>query len=144
MRELIELARTSGDDVPVAAMVLSLDGEVLSRAVNERERKSDPTAHAEILALREASQSLGDWRLNGTTLVVTLEPCVMCAGAISAARVDRVVFGSWEERAGAGGSRFDLLRDSHLSNQAEVIPGVLDQECQELLKSYFTSRRNSG
>ncbi|MFE5143238.1 tRNA adenosine(34) deaminase TadA [Streptomyces fagopyri] len=130
-----------GGDVPVGAVVLSTDGTtVLAAGHNEREATGDPTAHAEVLAIRGAAQRLGEWRLSGCTLVVTLEPCAMCAGALVQSRVDRVVFGARDEKAGAVGSVWDLVRDRRLNHRPEVIGGVLDQECGRLLTGFFRSR----
>lgn len=137
-----ELALASGD-VPVGAVLLDADGTVLAHGRNERERHGDPTAHAEIVAIRRAAEVRGDWHLDGTTLVVTLEPCVMCAGAILAARIPRVVFGAWDEKAGASGSVHDLLRDRRLPYRAEVVPGVLEPECAALLTRFFAETRAS-
>lgn len=131
-----ERARTTGD-VPVAAVLLDADGGVLALARNEREKLHDPTAHAEVLAIRRAAELRGDWRLPDTTLVVTLEPCVLCAGAILSARIPRVVFGAWDEKAGAAGSVHDLLRDRRLNHRVEVIGGVLEAECSTLLTEFF-------
>ena len=130
-------------DVPVAAIVLDADGTVLAHGRNEREKTSDPTAHAEVLAIRRAAELRGDWHLTDTTLVVTLEPCAMCAGAILAARIPRVVFGAWDEKAGAAGSVIDLLRDRRLAHRAEVVSGVLEKECSELLRQFFREARAS-
>jgi tRNA(adenine34) deaminase len=143
MRELLadaRLAEASGD-VPVAAMVLDASGRVIGRGRNERELLHDPTAHAEVLALREASAATGDWRLEGCTLIVTLEPCVMCAGAILGARVPTVVFGAWDEKAGAVGSVHDVLRDRRLPHRVEVIAGVAAEESAALLRDFFAARR---
>lgn len=134
------LARATGD-VPVAALVLDADGELIGIGRNEREARQDPTAHAEILALRSAAAQTGDWHLTGTTLVVTLEPCLMCAGAILAARVPRVVFGAWDEKAGAAGSVYDVLRDRRLNHRVEVFAGIRDAECSRLLEEFFEGRR---
>ena len=134
-------AQQSGDDVPVGALVVAASGEIIGRAHNNREVTHDPTGHAEIIAIREATSFLTDWRLDGCTLVVTLEPCVMCAGAIVAARIPRVVFGAWDERVGAAGSLYDLLRDARLGRPAEVIPGVLETECAEQLREFFAAKR---
>jgi len=128
------------DDVPIGA-VLVHGGEVLAAAHNERELRSDPTAHAEILALREASRALGSWRLLGCSLYVTLEPCAMCAGAIVLARVDRVVFGATDPKAGAAGSVLDVLAESRLNHRPEVLAGVLAPDCGQLLSDFFASRR---
>jgi tRNA(adenine34) deaminase len=128
-------------DVPVGAVVVAPGGGVLASAVNRRERDHDPTAHAEMVALRAASAELKTWRLDGCTLVVTLEPCAMCAGALIAARVDRVVFGAWDPKAGACGSVWDLPRDRGSLHHPEVIGGVLADECAALLGAFFASRR---
>jgi len=135
-------AAKSGHDVPVGALVVAASGEILGRAHNNREVTHDPTGHAEIIAIREASATIQDWRLEGATLVVTLEPCVMCAGAIVAARIPQVVFGAWDEKVGASGSLYDLLRDSRLGNPVEVIPGIKEQECAQQLRDFFEARRN--
>ncbi|WP_414720984.1 tRNA adenosine(34) deaminase TadA [Streptomyces sp.] len=127
-------------DVPVGAVLLGPDGAVLATGHNEREATHDPTAHAEVLALRRAAERLGEWRLTGCTLVVTLEPCVMCAGALVQARVDRVVFGAVDEKAGAAGSLWDLVRDRRLNHRPEVILGVLAQECSAQLTAFFRDR----
>lgn len=129
-------------DVPVAALVLDAEGAVIGVGRNEREvGDHDPTAHAEILAIREAARHLGTWHLADTTLVVTLEPCVMCAGAILQARVPRVVFGAWDDKAGAVGSVHDLLRDRRLPHRVEVIAGVLAETSASLLADFFEARR---
>ncbi|MGO4689955.1 tRNA adenosine(34) deaminase TadA [Glaciibacter sp. 2TAF33] len=124
-------------DVPVGAVVVDAAGRVIGRGRNERELSHDPTAHAEIVAMRQAAAATADWHLTGCTLVVTLEPCVMCAGAIVAARVPVVVFGAWDEKAGASGSVYDVLRDRRLNHRAEVIAGVLEVECGEMLREFF-------
>ena len=130
-----------GGDVPVGAVVLAPDGTtVLAAAHNEREAAGDPTAHAEVLALRRAAAELGEWRLAGCTLVVTLEPCTMCAGAVQQSRVDRVVYGARDEKAGAAGSQWDLVRDRRLNHRPEVIEGVLAEECAGLLTEFFRNR----
>ena len=141
MRDAIALAAQSGSDVPVGALILDAFGEVIASAHNNREVAHDPTGHAEIIAIREACAKLEDWRLESCTLVVTLEPCVMCAGAIVAARIPRVIFGAWDDRVGASGSLYDLLRDSRLGRPVEVIPGVLESECAAQLKEFFASKR---
>ncbi|MFG3239433.1 tRNA adenosine(34) deaminase TadA [Streptomyces sp. NPDC093108] len=137
-RALVEadLAALAGD-VPVGAVVLGPDGTLLATGHNEREATGDPTAHAEVLALRRAATALGRWRLTGCTLVVTLEPCTMCAGALVQSRVDRVVYGARDEKAGAAGSLWDLVRDRRLNHRPEVIQGVLENECASLLTSFF-------
>ncbi|MYQ88588.1 MULTISPECIES: tRNA adenosine(34) deaminase TadA [unclassified Streptomyces] len=131
-----DLAALAGD-VPVGAVVLGPDGTPLATGHNEREATGDPTAHAEVLALRRAATTLGRWRLTGCTLVVTLEPCTMCAGALVQSRVDRVVYGARDEKAGAAGSLWDLVRDRRLNHRPEVIQGVLEDECASLLTSFF-------
>lgn len=128
-------------EVPVGAVVLGPDGTVLAAAGNDREASGDPTAHAEVLALRAAARALGTWRLSGCTLVVTLEPCTMCAGAAVLARVDRVVYGAVDEKAGAAGSLWDVLRDRRLNHRPEVVLGVLAEECGAVLRSFFAGRR---
>ncbi len=128
-------------DVPVGAVLLSPEGVVLAQAGNRRQVDGDPTAHAEILTLRRAGVEQGDWRLSGCTLVVTLEPCTMCAGAIVLARVARLVLGAWDEKAGACGSTRDVVRDSRLNHQVQVVGGVRAQESTALLTDFFTARR---
>jgi tRNA(adenine34) deaminase len=128
-------------DVPVGAVVLSADGEVLGAGVNRREAAGDPTAHAEVLALRAAARARGEWRLEGCTLVVTLEPCVMCAGATVLSRVQRLVFGAWDPKAGAAGSVWDLVRDRRANHRVEVVGGVREEECTQLLLDFFASHR---
>lgn len=145
MREalaLANLAATSSADVPVGAVLVDPDGTVVAVGKNERELSGDPTAHAEIVAIRSAAALNSNWHLNDLTLVVTLEPCSMCAGAIQASRIGRVVFGAWDERVGAAGSRYDLLRDARLGSAIEVISGVLEAECSEVLKQFFEDRRS--
>jgi tRNA(adenine34) deaminase len=141
MQQAINEAARSGQDVPVGALVVTGSGEIIGRAHNNREVTHDPTGHAEIVAIREATSFLTDWRLDGCTLVVTLEPCVMCAGAIVAARIPRVVFGAWDERVGASGSLYDLLRDNRLGNPVEVIGGLKEEECAKQLRDFFEARR---
>jgi tRNA(adenine34) deaminase len=128
-------------EVPVGAVILGPGGDVLARAHNQRERDADPTAHAEILAIRAAARVLGSWRLEGCTLVVTLEPCPMCAGAVVAARIGRVVYGATDPKAGAAGSLWDIPRDRRLNHRAEVIGGVLAEESAVLLREFFARRR---
>lgn len=142
MREALEQARLAERqaDVPVGAVIVR--GErVIGRASNRTMRDQDPTAHSELLAIREAARALGSWRLNECTLYVTLEPCAMCAGAIVLARLDRLVFGAWDDKAGMVGSLGDLVRHPKLNHRAEVLGGVLAEECGELLRSFFASRR---
>lgn len=131
----------AGDEVPVGAVLVDGNGNVLAAAHNYREQKSDPTSHAEIEVIRDAANALGSWRLENTTLFVTLEPCVMCAGAIVAARIPRVVFGAWDEKVGAAGSAYDILRDARLGKPIEVIPEVLGDQCQKILKDFFEAKR---
>lgn len=143
-RALTEAARAAAaGDVPVGAVVLGPDGEVLAAGRNEREAGRDPTLHAEIVAIRAACRARGEWRLADCTLAVTLEPCAMCAGAILAARIPRVVFGAWDEKAGAAGSVYDLLRDRRLGGAGvvEVVPDVLADEAGRLLEDFFAGRR---
>jgi tRNA(adenine34) deaminase len=128
------------EDVPVGAVVL-VDGQIVARRHNERERLQDPCAHAEILALRDAASALGTWRLDRATLVVTLEPCAMCAGAIVNARVPRVVFGAVDSKAGATGSLYNLCADPRLNHEAEVVALVRSDECSTLLTEFFAARR---
>jgi tRNA(adenine34) deaminase len=130
-----------GGDVPVGAVVLDGAGRVVGVGHNRREQDRDPTAHAELIAMRAAAAELGEWRLTGCALVVTLEPCTMCAGASVLARVDRVVFGAWDPKAGAVGSLRDVVRDSRLNHRAEVVAGVLEDECGKLLRSFFVQQR---
>lgn len=131
----------SSADVPVGAVVVGRTGEVIGRGHNGREATDDPTAHAEMAALREAAATLRNWRLSGCTLVVTLEPCTMCAGALVLARVDRVVFGAVDPKAGAVGSLWDVVRDRRLNHRPEVIGGVLQDECGDLLRAFFVRQR---
>lgn len=147
MREALAEAQKAfqaSEDVPVGALVVAKTGEIIARAGNQKELLGDPTAHAEIVAIRQATEVLGDWRLNGCTLVVTLEPCVMCAGAIQAARISRVVFGAWDEKVGASGSLYDLVRDRRLGSQIEVITDVLSNESNTLLKNFFSQKRENN
>ena len=137
----LEQAMLAGDEVPVGAVLVDGNGNVLAAAHNYREQKSDPTSHAEIGVIRDAAKALGSWRLENTTLFVTLEPCVMCAGAIVAARIPRVVFGAWDEKVGAAGSAYDILRDARLGKPIEVIPEVLGDQCQKILKDFFEAKR---
>lgn len=143
MRAAIEIARAAplSGDVPVGAVVLDRTGAIVAIGHNEREVAHDATAHAELLALRRAGTAVGSWQLTGCTLAVTLEPCVMCAGALVLARVDRLVFGAWDPKAGAAGSVWDLARDRRHNHRPEVIGGVLEAECSALLHEFFLSRR---
>jgi tRNA(adenine34) deaminase len=146
MRAAIAEARLAlrTQDVPIGAVVIDPTGTVIGAAHNEREAQGDPTAHAEVLALRAAARSIGQWRLTGCTLVVTLEPCTMCAGALVLARVDRLVYGAVDEKAGAVVSLWDVVRDRRLNHRPEVIGGVLEQECAELLLTFFGERRDAS
>lgn len=140
----LEEARRAAEagEIPVGAILLDADGAVIGRGRNAREAVPDPTAHAEVLAIREAARRRGDRMLDGCTLVVTLEPCVMCAGVILAARVPRVVFGAWDDKAGAVGSVYDLLRDGRLPHPVpEVVAGVRAEECAAVLREFFEARR---
>ncbi|MFC5433638.1 nucleoside deaminase [Microbacterium suwonense] len=143
MGRALELAAAAGTagDVPVGAVVLDQAGAIVGEGGNVREVTADPTGHAEIVALRAAAESHGGWNLEDHTLVVTLEPCVMCAGAILQARIGRVVFGAWDDKAGAAGSMYDLLRDRRLPHRAEVIGGIREHEATALLRAFFESRR---
>jgi tRNA(adenine34) deaminase len=142
MRLALDQARMASmhGDVPVGAVIIDQAGSVLAAAANEREIRHDPTAHAEILVLREASRRLRSWRLNGLTLVVTLEPCTMCAGALVLARIERLVFGAFDEKAGAVSSLFDVVRDPRLNHRVDVRGGILEVECGALLKDFFAGR----
>jgi tRNA(adenine34) deaminase len=142
MRLALEEARAAaeGGDVPVGAVIVRGD-EILARAGNAREREQDPTAHAEILALRRASGAIGSWHLEGCAMVVTLEPCAMCAGAIVLARLDRLVFGASDPKAGFAGSLGDLVRDGRLNHEVDVTAGVLAEECGDVLRAFFADRR---
>ncbi|WP_051038879.1 tRNA adenosine(34) deaminase TadA [Microbacterium sp. B19] len=146
MRRALALAGDAAthDDVPVGAVVLGPTGAVIGEGRNLREVTNDPTAHAEVVALRAAAAHLGTWHLAGCTLVVTLEPCVMCAGAVLQARVPRVVFGSWDAKAGAAGSLYDVLRDRRLPHRVEVVGGVAEAEAYALLRDFFEHRRDRG
>ena len=135
-----EAALTTGD-VPVGAVVLAPGGAVIGVGRNLREATHDPTGHAEVVAMRQAAQALGEWRLDDCTLVVTLEPCTMCAGALVLARVSRVVFGAWDPKAGAVGSLWDVVRDRRLNHRPEVVSGVLADECGRLLLDFFDGHR---
>ena len=142
MRDAIAIASsaTSTGDVPVGAIVINKDGIVIGKGSNEREANNDPTAHAEIVAIRNASSRLQNSRLDGCTLIVTLEPCAMCAGAIAQSRISRVIFGTWDEKAGAVGSVWDVLRDPRSIFKVEVTAGILEKECAALLKDFFSDK----
>jgi tRNA(adenine34) deaminase len=141
MRLALAEAAAAGDDVPVGAVIIDPAGQVIAAAHNRREHAGDPTAHAEILAIRAAAAHLGTWRLSGCTLVVTLEPCTMCAGAAVLARVERIVYGAVDPKAGAVGSLWDVVRDRRLNHRPEVIASVLADECGALLTEFFARRR---
>ena len=143
MQQAIEVAKSAlaSGDVPVGALILNPAGKIISTGFNRREIDSDPSAHAEIVALRQAAIANGSWRLDGHTIVVTLEPCAMCAGAISQARIKTLVFGAWDAKAGAVGSVWDVLRDPRALHQVEVISGVKESECASLLSEFFKNNR---
>ena len=144
MRVAIEHARiasVASRDVPVGAVILNANGDLISSGNNQRELLNDPTAHAEIAAIRHAATALGNWRLDGCIIVVTLEPCAMCAGAIAQSRISKVAFGAWDEKAGASGSVWDLLRDPRALHKVEVRSGVLEEECVTMLKEFFSEQR---
>lgn len=143
MRTALQVAAsTDPSDVPVGAVIFATDGTEIARATNAREARGDPTAHAEILALQSAAREKANgWRLTGTTLVVTLEPCTMCAGALVAARIDRLVFGAWEPKTGAVGSLWDVVRDRRLTHRPQVRGGVLAEECAAQLRDFFRDKR---
>ena len=139
MRSAITIAQSAlkTADVPVGALIVDSENNIISTGYNEREAHQDPTAHAEIVAIRRAAQKLGTWRLDSCKLVVTLEPCAMCAGAIAQSRIDTLIFGAWDEKAGAVGSVWDVLRDPRAIHKMEVVGGVLEAECAELLTNFF-------
>ena len=144
MRVAIEhakIASVASRDVPVGAVILNASGDLISTGYNQRELLNDPTAHAEIVAIRHAATALGNWRLDDCIIVVTLEPCAMCAGAIAQSRISKVVFGAWDEKAGASGSVWDLLRDPRALHKVEVTSGVLEEECSAMLKEFFSEQR---
>jgi len=143
MQQAITLAKATAikGDVPVGALVVDESGNVVGQGANLREQDNDPTAHAEIVAIRNAARKIGNYRLDELTMVVTLEPCGMCAGAIAQSRINRLVFGSFDEKYGAVGSVWDLLRDSRAIYKPEVLSGVLEDECAQLLSDFFTTKR---
>ncbi len=143
MQQAISFAQEvkSSGDVPVGALIVNEVGEIVSLGKNEREKDNDPTAHAEILAIRRAGEKLGSWRLDDLTLIVTLEPCVMCAGAILQSRLKRLVFGAFDQKAGAVGSSLDVIRDVRALSKVEVVSGVLEDECAKLLTDFFATKR---
>ena len=143
MQQAISLAKDAAahNDVPVGALVVNEHGEVLGTGHNLREESNDPSAHAEIVAMRNAASKISNWRMDELTIVVTLEPCAMCAGAISQSRFKRLVFGAWDEKAGAVGSVWDVIRDQRSLNKVEVVSGVLEKECSAILTNFFQERR---
>ncbi len=143
MLRALELAERAADagDVPVGALVVDASGEVAGEGWNVREVDRDPTGHAEVIALRAAATRLGSWRLQGCTLVVTMEPCPMCAGAAMLARVERIVLGAWDPKLGACGSVWDVVRDRRATHRAEVVGGVLEEECAEVVRHFFATHR---
>jgi tRNA(adenine34) deaminase len=143
MQQAITLAQEvkSSGDVPVGALIVNEAGEILSSGKNEREKDNDPTAHAEIVAIRKVSEKLGSWRLDELTLIVTLEPCVMCAGAILQSRIKKLVFGAFDKKAGAVGSYLDVIRDVRALSKVEVVSGLLEDECAKLLTDFFATKR---
>jgi tRNA(adenine34) deaminase len=143
MQQAIELANQSANfgDVPVGALIVNEQGEVVATGQNLREKDNDPTAHAEMFAIKNAGNKIGNWRLDDLTLVVTLEPCVMCAGAIAQSRIKRLVYGAFDEKAGAVGSIWDVIRDPRALTKVEVVSGVLADECAVLLKDFFNRKR---
>jgi tRNA(adenine34) deaminase len=143
MQQAISLAKDASDngDVPVGALVVNEQGEILGTGHNLREESNDPTAHAEIVAMRAAAAKISNWRMDDLTMIVTLEPCAMCAGAISQSRFKRLVFGAWDQKAGAVGSIWDVIRDPRSLNKVEVITGVLEKDCALVLSNFFEGRR---
>jgi tRNA(adenine34) deaminase len=143
MQAALSLAKVAADkgDVPVGAIVVNEAGEILGTGQNLREQSNDPTAHAEIIAIRQAAEKIGSWRLDDLTLVVTLEPCAMCAGAILQSRIKRLVFGAWDKKAGAVGSVMDVIRDPRALTKVEVISGIMEKECSEVLSEFFNTKR---
>ena len=145
MQAALSLAKVTADkdDVPVGAIVVNDAGEILGTGQNLREQSNDPTAHAEVIAIRQAAEKIGSWRLDDLTIVVTLEPCAMCAGAIAQSRIKRLVFGAWDEKAGAVGSVVDVIRDPRALTKIEVISGIRENECAQVLKDFFHSKRRN-
>lgn len=141
MRLALDEAKRAGSDVPVGSLLVAPDGRLLAKAHNVRERDSDPAGHAELVVLREVARDRGTWRLDGCTLYVTLEPCAMCATAIVDAGLNRVVFGAWDKRLGAAGSKHDILRDKAYGSNVEVVGGILEKECADLLSKFFKAKR---
>ena len=145
MQQAISLAKDAAahNDVPVGAIVINEQGEILGTGHNLREENNDPTAHAEIVAMREAASKISNWRMDDLTIIVTLEPCAMCAGAISQSRFKRLVFGAWDGKAGAVGSVWDVIRDQRNLNKVEVVSGVLEKECSQILTNFFDGKRQT-
>ena len=143
MQAALSLAKVAADkgDVPVGAIVVNETGEILGTGQNLREQSNDPTAHAEVIAIRQAGEKVGSWRLDDLTIVVTLEPCAMCAGAIAQSRIKRLVFGAWDEKAGAVGSVMDVIRDPRTLTKVEVVTGIMEKECSEVLRVFFNTKR---
>jgi tRNA(adenine34) deaminase len=143
MQAALSLAKVAADkgDVPVGAIVVNEAGEILGTGQNLREQINDPTAHAEVIAIRQAAEKIGSWRLDDLTIVVTLEPCAMCAGAIAQSRIKRLVFGAWDEKAGAVGSVIDVIRDPRALTKVEVVTGIMEKECSEVLSNFFNTKR---
>jgi tRNA(adenine34) deaminase len=143
MQAALLLAKVAADkgDVPVGAIVVNEAGEILGTGQNLREQSNDPTAHAEVIAIRQAAEKIGSWRLDDLTIVVTLEPCAMCAGAIAQSRIKRLVFGAWDEKAGAVGSVMDVIRDPRALTKVEVIAGIMEKECSQVLSDFFNTKR---
>ena len=143
MQAALLLAKVAADkgDVPVGAIVVNEAGEILGTGQNLREQSNDPTAHAEVIAIRQAAEKIGSWRLDDLTIVVTLEPCAMCAGAIAQSRIKRLVFGAWDDKAGAVGSVMDVIRDPRALTKVEVIAGIMEKECSQVLSDFFNTKR---
>ena len=143
MQAALSLARVAADkgDVPVGAIVVNETGEILGTGQNLREQSNDPTAHAEVIAIRQAAEKIGSWRLDDLTIIVTLEPCAMCAGAIAQSRIKRLVFGAWDEKAGAVGSVMDVIRDPRALTKVEVITGIMEEDCSGVLRDFFNTKR---
>jgi len=143
MQAALSLARVAADkgDVPVGAIVVNESSEILGTGQNLREQSNDPTAHAEVIAIRQAAEKIGSWRLDDLTIIVTLEPCAMCAGAIAQSRIKRLVFGAWDEKAGAVGSVMDVIRDPRALTKVEVITGIMEEDCSGVLRDFFNTKR---
>jgi tRNA(adenine34) deaminase len=143
MQAALSLAKVAADkgDVPVGAIVVNEAGEILGTGQNLREQSNDPTAHAEVIAIRQAAEKIGSWHLDDLTIIVTLEPCAMCAGAIAQSRIKRLVFGAWDEKAGAVGSVMDVIRDPRALTKVEVVTGIMEKECSQVLSNFFNTKR---